>query len=132
MSSPRHLAAVTSACARPPSTPGPTRFKEISLQNRPWVYELRLQRRAAAARRFGAALPAEGLRLRGAQENPRLARGLERAGLVAARADGPHRAAVLARLRRLRRRRGGSDVRAGSLRRRACGGGLPRPPPAGA
>src|SRR2546422_528759 len=102
MSSPRHLAAVTSACARPPSTPGPTRFKEISLQNRRWVYELRLQRRAAAARRFGAALPAEGLRLRGAQENPRLARGLERAGLVAARADGPHRAAVLARLRRLR------------------------------
>ena len=42
------------------------------------TYELRLQRRAAAARRFGPALPAEGLRVRGAQEDRRLGRGLQR------------------------------------------------------
>ena len=55
------------------------------------LYELRLQRRAAATRRFGPALPAEGLRVRGAQENRRVGRGLQPEGVGDVRRDGPHR-----------------------------------------
>src|SRR2546429_8867652 len=93
----------TAISARPRSTPARTRSSATSFPRRFWGYELRLQRRTAAARRLGAALHPQGLRLRIAQEDRRLGRGMEREGMGHFRRDGAARSAVFAGLRRDRR-----------------------------
>src|SRR5439155_25276164 len=95
----------TAISARPRSTRARTRSSATSFPRRFWGYELRLQRRTAAARRLGAALHPQGLRLRIAQEDRRLDRGMEREDMGRLRRDGAAWTAALAGLRRVRRRR---------------------------